>query len=863
MLVRELQMSNNIETSASTESPGRSPESERPASTEKKRGQERKEKKGFLEKLRRKRRRKAEKEKETETPFERAKEQVKRVADSDRKIKVLKDQIRGLERTIEDTEILSQDEQWQEVRDWFNEFKKTLHLINEKTYSEIKKDIRRIRGARNKARALRKIKGKLDKEYSGEQKARRQELEPLAVVGRQVESFSQLPGIVLELKERNIELDKQAKPEKDTEKKGELEKQFKEGESKLKRVEEFRRGWQEGAKEYVTEKIDADWVSRREERLRETERAINRLIQESKGESSVVVWQQVEKGINLLFREEIKEPEEMPEILRGALRDWYREEVDKLSKELLRETDWKVPEEEKKQEDWLRGRIVELRKLDLAPDLITSSTVWLNLIQWLSKEGVKDSVRKEFSARLNLLRFGLGCSKLADPNLSIEALFENSGYLTSVKTVLAIPDIQTAYNLLENRAKLYIKEKKQGIKKNERSLSPLSVDNQKKKEELLGELAEKFCETKEGLSKADAEAFLGEAFDIYFYLGNLQHIEDSESRPNAVHKVLNFSKWAEGKFPKEMADALAQPYYQDEKGVAIGPALGIGVRKPLHALYSTFEVEELTDKDEMGFSCEKGREKIFNWRGEKCVGVSVKDGEKEGGTYIFKKNGMEIEAIVYEARGKKRIVVADIKNPRAKVIAEALGRAKEGWFPGYFRELRNGERTRLLFLEEGLMSDPIGSLPGEIEDFPSKRLIKAAATGSLFAASIPRRYEKEPPPSFMLRNEDLIEAYLDGVLKYSKSKRGKRIEGYRIGSDHTRAVILTEVAKRDLITVKGERRLEKKHLGGRLGRIVLPKIALYTSIFRVPGMKFLLFRRTIGNFFDLLFQYTFEGFGFK
>lgn len=833
---------------------------------------------GWMEKKLQVPKEKERKEKEQEELIETIKGQVAKIADSEIKVTILREQIDKLDEVIEDVEISPEEQRLQEIRSWFTGFKRALRLIDKETYSKIKADIKRIEGAEDKLKELKGTRGRLRRRYSDEQKRRAKELEALVIAGKRVESFSQLPEKALKLRERNVELEKKIESETNRKAKEKLRKELKEGEDALQTIEVFRYAWQEEAREYVAQKIDADWVNRQEERLRDRKQYIERLGQAVEGESSVVAWQRAMEGLNRLYGEEVEEPENVPEVLKGSLRDRYREQVDRLAQELLAKIGWKVPESEKEQQEWLRGKIVELRRLGLAPDLITSSSVWLDLVQWLSKKGVKDNVREEFTARLDILRFGLKNTKLADPTLQIESFYESSGFLPSTKTVLAIPEVQLAYDLLEGRAQIDIKTKREG---KERLLSPLSVNNSEKKGELLEELAKEFCRKKrQKLSEenlSEAKAFLGEAFDIYFYLGNLQYIEKSLSRPDSVRKVVDFARiekdkktgrevlkgWVAGKFPYELVRSFARSRYQDEKGEPIGgQSLGVGVRKPLHALFAEFKVKDLIGREGMDFKVSRGKEKIFNWQGSECIGVSPEAGKKTGGTWIFEKGGMRIETIVYQQPGKKdkKLIVVNIEDSKAEVIAEALSRVKEGWLPGYIRELRNGEKTRLVLLDKGLMYSPIGSVPGEIETYPSKRLFDAASTGDLFAAVPPRRYDEEPSPHFDLKQEDLIEAYLKGVFDFMNSERGKKIEGYRVGGSHAKAAMLTGIGKQELITPSGESRLEKEFFGGHLMMRMRATISLYTSVFRVPGMKLMLVSESIGNFFKLLFGYVFEGF---
>jgi len=805
-------------------------------------------------------------EKEVEKVVGVVRDQVAKIADSEIKLEVLREQIEKLEETKENVEVLPEEQGLQEIRSWFTRFKKRFRLIDAKTFSGIKEDMKRIEGAEDRLREFEGVREKLGKEYSGEQQKRIKELKPLLVAGKQISTFSQLPEMVLVLKEKNIKLTEKIESETDARVKSRLEKDLKENLDRLGTIELFRRAWQEEAKKYVTEKVDPEWMRRYEERLRDRKLAIEKLGQMIEGESSVIASQRGVEGLSRLFGEEIEEPEEMPEILKGALRDLYREEADKMAQGLLDRIGWKVPEEESEQQKWLRERIVELRQLGLAPDLITSSNVWLDLVQRLSRRGIKDSVREEFTARLDLLRFGLRNTKLADPNLPIDSLFESAALLTSTKTILAIPEIQIAYDFLEKRAQLDIERKLAG---EPRPLSPLSVDTEEKKTELIENLAEEFCRQQK-LTPAEAKAFLGEAFDIYFYFGNFQYVEDSLSRPNSVHKVLNFSKWASGKFPREIVESFRRPRYLDKKGKPIGPSIGVGVKKPFHHLFSQFEVKDLIGKEGMGFELKGGRDRVFNWRGEECIGVSARTGEKKRGTAIFKKGEMEIEAIVYQDGERRKIEAADVRNPNAKVIAEALTRVKEGWLPGYIRDLRYGEKTRLVLQDKGLLNEPLGSIPGETGEVATKRLIEAGATGDLFAAVPPRRYEDRPSPEFILRKEDMIEAYVKGVLDYSKSEKGRKVRNYRVLADKLRATIIDQVAERELITEKGEKRLEKKHFGGSLRKRIKTIISIYTAAYKDPFMRTQIITGTMGetyrsftNFLKLLLQYTLEGTGME
>lgn len=803
--------------------------------------------------------------------IETIRKQVKRVTNADARLAVLKEQIKGLEETIEDVEVSPVEQGLQEIRGWFARFKEAAHLIDKNTYLRIKESIKQIEGKEDRVAELKENKDSLVRDYTHEKNKRIKALEPLVIDKKQIVSYAQLPETVLRLKGRVADLEKRIDSEREAVARQRLIKELEETKDSLRSVEIHRQAWQEEAGEYVANKVDPNWLARHGEKLRDRRQYIERISQAVEGESPVVAWPRIMEGISRLYGEEIEEPEKLPEILKGALRDWYREQADELAEQLLDKTGWKVPESEAEQRKWLREKVIELRRLGMAPDLIASSSVWLDLVQWLSKKGVKDSVREEFSTRLDLLRFGLRNTQLADPNLSIETIFESAGYLTSAKTVLSVPEIQLAYDLLEERA--------QGAKRNPKELSPLNVNNSEKKGELIEDLAKEFCRerklkpTEENLS--ESSALLGEAFDLYFYLGNLQYMEDSRSRPDSVRKVLDFAGWAKGKFPTEVIESFARARYQAEDGNAISPALGVGARRPYHALFSEFKAEDLIGREGMGFRVSRGRERIFDWRRKECVGVSPETGEKMGGTWIFEKAGMKIEAIIFQQEGqdkkdKKSVIVVGVENPKAAVIAEALSKVREGWFPGYIREIRDGEKTRLVLIDKGLLFNPLGSLSGEMGDVAIKRFLDAGATGDLFATVPPRRYEDMPSPEFVLKNEDMVEAYLEGVLNYSKSKRGREIENYKIWGDYLRSIIIEEVARREMIDKKGEKRLEEEYFGGELMKKIKSGFSHWTVAYRHPLIRAQLisggvgeFFGMFGNFFKLLLQYALEGTGLE
>jgi len=650
-------------------------------------------------------------------------------------------------------------------------------------------------------------------------------------------------------------------------------------EGKIARLEFLRQGWFQVGVDYLRE--NHPQVLTKVERLVEEKRVLaqkTRELLEQPDISFLTRWQEVLKLVESFYSEKFEEGEEVPESIREILRDFYRQEVDKLTEELFEKVGIEVPKSLEEQYRFVRERMGEIRKLGVSPELITSSTVWLNLIQWLTKGEVADEVRKEFHARLSLLQFGLRVTRLADENLGISDLLSASGMLTTsdVARLLKIPEVVAAYDLLEEQS-------------HEKTTNPLKVTSRKEFEEMRRELAKELCgrlkwdkDKKEKM--AEAEALVEEAYDLFFQFGNMQHIEDSSARLASVRKVLDFPGWLRDKFPSQFSKEFSSSRFFVEEEGRLVPAsdqeLGLGIRKPYQALFEEFSVADLL---ELGFTVSRGRERIFNWRGEECYGIDPSREEVEfvPGIWIFEREGMRLEAIVYtpqekgqppkeaslesleEKQEKRRIVVVRVENPKARVIAAALERAPEGWIGNYYKELNYGEETRKAFLDSGLLAEPVGSFPEELESpSPGKRLGETARSGKLYGNLAWRRYSEEEIPPFVLTAEDMIESYVDAVLAYARSKEGQEKKfSYRLGGAHLQSALLYEARREGLITKEGEERLEKVHFGSSLSRYIKAKLALYTAPFRHPLVKASLIVEGILNFLAEMFNYVFEGTG--
>jgi len=569
-------------------------------------------------------------------------------------------------------------------------------------------------------------------------------------------------------------------------------------------------------------------------------------------------------------------PEEIQFLLEYAKRKLERTDVYGRIETVLGLNWGRMTEEQ--QSEYVGNLIQRIRSSFIEPSMLTTSPIWLELTRKMTDERTFMGVKDKFSAHFNLLKFYLGSRNLADTVIGVEDFAKGLDLLSSgnLADLFKEKEIQVAYDLLR-------RERKRTLEINtESSLWGLI-------ESLVPEYIREIRKERSSVSEQEAKSALAEAFDLFYIFESLQDLERSKMKPDSVRKALHIAEWMKGKFAPELVNAFSKYrfYRKDDSGnfVPLGRGenerqrLQTGVDTPLFALFQELKVGAFF---QLGFKVRRNELPIYNWRGGEVQGYGLdssgkKTGEQRaGGTYVFYKedSGDEVEVLV---KKDGSVVVVRLSNISGKILGEIFsGKTEEGksfipqkWLGTNYAKnnLIYGEKTRLTFLKTQLLSDPIGSLDGELKD-PLKRLAAAESTGD-FYSNMGWRYsevEGEEREKFELTKDDFVEEYLRAVLNVSKNRKSGKFKdntNYIIGGDSFRSVIINEARRYGFITDEGEARLTKEFFGGWLGRYLKRTISAMPLVvaWRYPGMKGRLLQAAWGSFWEFFKAYVLEGTG--
>jgi len=538
---------------------------------------------------------------------------------------------------------------------------------------------------------------------------------------------------------------------------------------------------------------------------------------------------------------------------------------------------WKEMSEEQ-QSEYIGTLIQRIRSSSIEPALLTTSPVWVELTRKMTDEGTYQSVKDRFSAHFNLLKFYLKARNLADSVMGVEDFAQGLDNLDSgnLAQLFGEREIQVAYDLLRERRERTL------IVNTESSLWEM-IDG------LVPEYLQRAGKERNPRTEQEAKSALSEAFDLFFIFESLQDLERSQMKPDSVRKALHIAEWMKGKFAPELVDAFSKYrfYRRGDSGklVPLGRGenerqrLQTGVSTPLFALFQELKVDAFF---QIGFEVRRDESPIYNWRGEEVQGYGLDSSgenvqeQRVSGTYVFYKEdtGEEVEVLV---KKDKRVVVIRVSNISAGTLSKVFsGKAENGksfipqkWLGTNYAKnnLIYGEKTRLTLLKNQLLSDPVGSLDGELKE-PLRRLAKAESEGDFFG-NLGWRYAQTPEEkseNFEFTKDDFTEGYLEAVLKISKNRKSGKFKNnpnYIIGGDSFRSFILNEARRLELITPEGERRLTYEFFGSWLRRYLKRGISAIPLVaaWRIPGMKGLVLKSAWGDFWDFFFSYVLEGTG--
>jgi len=192
----------------------------------------------------------------------------------------------------------------------------------------------------------------------------------------------------------------------------------------------------------------------------------------------------------------------IPPELQGIAQEYYHQEILKIIGEKL------APEELEEQKKILREYLKVLRTGRLAPELITSNPLWIEMTSLVPY--FKPELQEEFKARFEIFRYTLGF-KIAN---GVESGIAGASgvLLPHIGKTLKVPEIRKAYDLLEESSQITIGEimerkdifNKDEAKEQIKKENPLHAGAEVQKKELFVnlalKLAEAFGEKTEGLN---------------------------------------------------------------------------------------------------------------------------------------------------------------------------------------------------------------------------------------------------------------------------------------------------------------------------------------------------------------------------
>lgn len=629
---------------------------------------------------------------------------------------------------------------------------------------------------------------------------------------------------------------------------------------------------------------------------------IDGLIERKKAELARLAGSESEIAYGQLARAKGEEDfynllKDLPPEEQGFLVRYYQQKLDAVPGIKNREGNWRdlTPEE---QGNWFDEQIYKIRNLSMDPSLIMYTPLWRELLDRLADENTEGSQRDKWNAHLNLLRFNLGCRTLKDPNIEIKDIARGLSFLdkSTVSTLLKSEEIRQAFDLFGKTPeavkitssmeldKLILEDKKDKEGKVRKSLIKQLLE--KKGINLSDERIQKPVTEEEKRIVREVKGALYSAVDLYYFFGSFQAVEASGMRPDAINKVLHFVKWMDRKFRPPFIEALGRErfYRKNPEGKlesVIGKqreresddeykfrqserqVVGLGVEKPLHNLFQKIEPGDFKT---LGFDGVVGQE-LFDFQGRACGGFNPENKEKTGKSYLYYKGEgdkrEEIEVVfkpTKEGKASKQFVVVRVANIKAETLGKVftLSSVDEKWIGDYAsNNLEKGENTRLEYLSNGLLEDPVGSSDMDTRD-PLGRLAKALGGGK-FLSNMGYRALGDAAP-FELAREDIVELYLSATEKWF-NQYGKDNQNLVVGGDSLRSILINEARIKGMITKEGEDRLTAEVFGGYGRRYLRRTVSQWPLVaaMRYPGMKLHLVGAAWDAFKDFFMSYVFEG----
>jgi hypothetical protein len=580
--------------------------------------------------------------------------------------------------------------------------------------------------------------------------------------------------------------------------------------------------------------------------------------------------------LNRESRAPFPDPGGIPKELQGLAQEYYQKEVLKIIGEKL------MPEKPEEQEKILREYLKVLRTGRLAPELITSNPLWIEMTSMIPY--FKPELQKEFKARFEIFRYALGF-KTAD---GVESGISGASrvLMPHISKALKVEEIQKAYDLLEESSQITKEEiiQRDNISDDEakekiRKENPLYAGTEEQKKVVLGNLALKLTEAmvkSEELTKGEKEKIkklndeqkkeeymwaVEEADDVWritfrsdesdigmegkggqWYLNRLFHYA-------ARLKTKGFGYESTRKY-------FNRPFFPEE----IAPSKKGEGRGLMMKGFWEYQIDHLKDKglEKLGFQKEgdiklgkdgNGHEMPYVIYKKKFTSPSGEEKEMVVRISVFEKNKYAVKE--EDRYGYANVI--EIANPSAEILSEICQQVPEGFYGSYVGDWIIKVDNAKKILESGVLKFPPGS------DENIRRLLSELQSKKLFDHLDPLskdRGERKPGKYYQ---EDAWEDLIRGAVDFGLHEGKKKFEPWKIWGTWRAGVLTKAATDFKVITDEQGREIENEMLPflgmrGNIPRWLRCNFDRYTMVFRWGPMRMMMLGEMIKRFFQGIFQ---------
>jgi len=571
-------------------------------------------------------------------------------------------------------------------------------------------------------------------------------------------------------------------------------------------------------------------------------------------------------------RASITDPEGTPKELQGIRQDYYQREILKI----LREKS--IPKDLEKQKEILREYLKVLRTGRLAPELITSNPLWIEMTSMIPY--FKPELQEEFKARFEIFRYALGF-KTAD---GVESGISGASrvLLSHIGKALKVPEIQKAYDLLEESSQitkeeiqitkeeimkivikdnLSNKEAEEKLKKEKlKKVNPLYTGPREQTKAVLEyislKLAKILGENTAGLSDEEkselADKYMWaveEADDVWRITFRSDESDIGMEGMGGqwyLNRLFHYAKRLERKgFGYESTRKyFNKPFFPEEIAPSKkGEARGLMMQGCWEYQINYLKIEGL---EKLGFEREGGEEHIYygeDGNGRELPYVIYK---KEFKAPDGKSKEMEVRMSV-DKKGKYTNVI-EVANLSAEILSKICEKVPEGFYGSYVGDwIIKADNTKKL-LEGGVLKIP----PGSEENI--ERLLSDLRAKKLFDHLDPLSKDKERKPGKYYQ-EDAWEDLLRGAVDFGLHEGKHMFEQWKIWGAWRAGVLTKKATDLKVITNEQGTKIENEMLTflgmrGNIPRLLRCNFDRFTMVYRWGPMRGMLLAEMIKQFFQ-------------